>query len=231
MTLQDIERGKISKLEKVLGVWRRLLLQRRNLYILLLLWIVLVILLYNIPEKIYNVISGVNATAVVQVIKEQLPIVEKVPADALNRFLYVQKHVEMYDGMVSTPYEFNARLRNDVDLAQISVNMEVVIEKFDYYCLSAIHIGYPKNVMKIGGRLYVNSEIIGTDTKIIQSKEESAFYPDQHLIKRRYETIEIQFFDESGSKKTTTFDGINAICVQHLLDTMNGLKFRVADEL
>ena len=231
MTLQDIERGKISKLEKVLGVWRRLLLQKKNLYILLTLWFVFCIVLYGVPDTVFQWIIGVNTTAVVGVLRDQLPIVETIPGDALNRFRYVQQHVEMYDGIVSSDYEFNARLRNDVDLVQISVDMEVVIEKFDYYCLSAIHLGYPKNIMHIGGQLYTNSQIIGTDIKIVHSKEESAFYPGYEIIKERFDNIDLLYFDASGSKKTTKLDGINAICAQHCLDSMNGVKFKPNEEL
>ena len=235
--MQDIERGPVSKLERIMSASKRLLLQKRNLYTLFFLWLFFCAILYGFPETVYRWIVGVNTTAVVQVLKEQLPVVEAVPipiplpTDSLKRLEYVRKHANMYDGMLSTPYEFVARLRNDVDLAQISVDMDVVIEHFDYYCLSAVHIGYPKHIMKIGGTLYVNSQIIGNDSPTIEADEESAFYPDVHVIKTRYGRVEVEYFDNSGYQQTVFLEGFNSICAQHLLDTMNGLKFKVADEL
>jgi len=229
----DIERGAISKLERTMMMWRRLLLQRRSACALLLIWMGFVMVLYDVPEWIFLSMSAVNTTAVVEVLKDQIPVIAPVPpsGDSVKRFEYVQTHVELYDGVESTLYEFNGRLRNDLDLAQISVDMEHVIAEHDYYCLAAIHIGHPKHIMRIGGRLYVNSKIIGTLSETVQSKEESAFYPDFEIVKKRFEQIELTYFDDAGYEQTVMLEGINSICAQHCLDTINGIKFKTNDEL
>jgi len=233
--MQDIERGPISKLEKVLSVWRRLLLQRRNLYILMMIWIVFCLVLWEVPERAYVYLTDVNYTWVAEEIKEHLPVVEPAPVaastDIIERFEYVRTHTELYDGVASVPYEFNGRLRNDVDVFQISSGIDEVIGANDFYCLAGVHIGFPKHIMKIGGRVYVNAEMIGKDPEKFSYKEESAFYPGYEIIKNRYKKIELRYFDENGYQQTTVLDDINAICAQHLLDTMNGVKFKVADEL
>lgn len=233
--MQDIERGPVSKLEKVLSVWRRLLIQRRNIIILCSLWIVFCLVLWGVPEKMYDYCRGVNFTAAYEEIKEQLPVVEPAPVappeDVKERFEYVRNHVNLYDGVASAQYEFNGRLRNDVDVFQISAGLDTVIRENDFYCLAGIHIGFPKHIMKIGGRVYVNSKIIGHDTEVIGYKEESAFYPNYEVLKNRYTKIELEYFDEHGYKQTSVLEDINAICAQHLLDTLNGIKFKVADEL
>jgi len=232
MTLEDIERGKISKLEKILVVWRRILLQKQNLYSILVLWLIFCLLLYRVPERIFTRVSAVNTTAVVEVLRDQIPVIEPAPSgDAIKRFEYVQSHVELYDGVAATPYEFNSRLRNDADIAQISTDLEHVMAEYGYYCLAATHIGHLKHIMRIGGRIYVNSKILVTDSEMIQSKEESAFYTGFEIVKDRAETIELEYFDDAGYKQTIIWGGMNSICAQHCLDTINGVRFALNDEL
>ena len=143
----------------------------------------------------------------------------------------MRNHVQLYDGVASTQYEFNGRLRNGVDLYKIAAGIDTVIAANDYHCLAAVHIGFPKHIMKIGGRVYINSKIIDNASEKFGYVEESAFYPDLKLAKSRFKTIKLQYFDENGYVQTTTLEDINAICAQHLIDSMNGLRFQISDEL
>ena len=233
--MQDIERGHISKLERLLTLWRRLLMQKRNLYLLLTLWLMFVMVLYDIPDQIHSFIIGVNTTAVVNVLKEQLPVVDLspnlLPNNPLKRLDYVRNNVKLFDGTISTPYEFIVRLRNDVSVEQISVDMDVIIKEFEYHCLAAIHVGYPKKIMKIGENIYVNAVMLRHEKERIKMMEESAFFPDQTVEKNRYKKIKLKYFDKYGIEHTDFLEGIDAICAQHCLDTINGISFYKHHEL
>jgi len=231
--MHDIERGNVSKIERLLTIWRRLLIQKKNLYLLLTLWFIFVMVLYDMPDQLHSFIIGVNTTAVVNVLKEQLPFVDIVyiPNNPLKRIEYVRNNVNLFDGQVSTPYEFIVRLRNDVSLEQISVDMDVIMQKFDYHCLAGVHVGYPKKIMKIDGKIYVNAKLIKHESKEIHVNEESAFYPSQVKKVSRYETIELEYYDELSYSQKTILTGIDAICAQHCLDTINGKKFLELEEL
>jgi len=228
----DIERGPISRLEKILAVWRRLLLQKRNLFFLGTLWFVLLLFLYKVPERLIQYAEAVNTTAVVEVLRDQLPEhTPEPPSDALERLQFVQTHVESYDGVETTPYEFNSRLRNDIDLDTISQSLSQVMLANEFYCAAAPHIGHAKHIMKIGKTIYVNSQLLGVEPETVDIAEESAFYPDFRSTKQRYETIELRYFDRYGTQQRDVLSGMDSICAQHLLDTLNGIKFKLADEL
>jgi len=233
----DIERGKVSKLERVLSVWRNVLGTRKSLLLLFGVWVGFCMILWGVPDLTYHYLTTINYTAAANVVQDRLPVdittakAVAVPEDIMKRFEYVRSHVELYDGVKSSLYDFNGRLRNDIDIMRISAGMEVVIAENDFYCLAGVHIGFPKHIMKIGGRLYVNSKIVDQATETFLYNEESAFYPGLELVKKRYKTIDLEYYDDRGYIQHTHLETINAICAQHLLETMNGHKFKVLDEL
>ena len=236
--MQDIERGPISKLEKVLKAWKRLLKQKKNLRILAVIWFVFCCVLYKIPDIVVHAVQNVNFTTPTIKIQDfgiSLPVVETEPLppseDSIRRHGHVQAHPRLYDGVVSTLYEFNSRLRNDVSLLEINAALTTVINEYSYSCLAAPHIGYMKNIMKIGAVIYVNSVISDNGADLVAYNEESAFYPDYNVKKQRYKIVTLKYFDEGGNQKSTELFDFQALCAQHCLDTINGKIFKQNDEL
>lgn len=71
----------------------------------------------------------------------------------------------------------------------------------------------------------INPIITGYGGVEKRMREGCLSYPGMTLSIPRYESIDVQFYDENGNKKTPTLSGLTAQCFQHELDHMNGITF------
>lgn len=70
----------------------------------------------------------------------------------------------------------------------------------------------------------VNPEIIqGNEERV--SREGCMSLPDYTADLRRYDSIELRWQDESGRHRNGFFKGIEAVCIQHEVDHLNGILF------
>ena len=97
-------------------------------------------------------------------------------------------------------------------------------------------IGLSANQCGIMDRVFIagtdNFQMVCINPKIIQcfgetkkKREGCLTFPGMYLNIARYESIEVEYYTESGEKKTHTFDGMTAHIFQHEMEHMNGEMF------
>lgn len=94
--------------------------------------------------------------------------------------------------------------------------------------LAATQCGVTKRifVMNTGEivRSFVNPVVVGREgtTSI---NEGCLSFPGLYQPVIRNETITVRYVDETGEERTETFDGLEAVCVQHEIDHLDGIVF------
>jgi len=73
-------------------------------------------------------------------------------------------------------------------------------------------------------RVLVNPQILTQGPECL-SREGCMSLPDYTADLRRFEWIEAQWCDEKGTLQRETFRGIEAVCVQHEVDHLQGVLF------
>lgn len=113
------------------------------------------------------------------------------------------------------------------DKALIFAMHEKMVEA-DGAGLAATQCGITKRifVMNTGEivRSFVNPVVVGQEgtTSI---NEGCLSFPGLYQPVIRNETITVRYVDETGEERTETFDGLEAVCVQHEIDHLNGVVF------
>lgn len=70
----------------------------------------------------------------------------------------------------------------------------------------------------------INPEIVGLEGETI-SREGCMSLPDYRGDLKRYQSIELVWQDIQGKRHQSKFEGIEAICIQHEVDHLEGLLF------
>ncbi len=77
-----------------------------------------------------------------------------------------------------------------------------------------------KNPMK-----FVNPEILNFSSELSEFEEGCLSLPTQYAKVERPNSIEVQYKDENGRKVKKLFSGIEATCLQHEIDHLDGKLF------
>jgi peptide deformylase len=97
------------------------------------------------------------------------------------------------------------------------------------YGLSANQCGFRYRMFVMGaGDDYVaffNPKVVMASEKQAHMMEGCLSYPFLGLMITRPETINVEYQDYNGERKTTSFSGISARCFLHELDHMNGVVY------
>jgi peptide deformylase len=72
---------------------------------------------------------------------------------------------------------------------------------------------------------FVNPKIIKQSKAIITFREGCLSFPNQFAEVARYATITVNYLDYHGKTQTLEAVGILAICLQHEIDHLNGIRF------
>lgn len=91
---------------------------------------------------------------------------------------------------------------------QCGINERVFIAGSDTFQMVCIN---PKIIMGIGEKK--------------RKREGCLTFPGLYLNIPRYESVEVEYYTESGEKKTHTFDGLTAHIFQHEMEHMDGIMF------
>lgn len=124
----------------------------------------------------------------------------------------------------------------DEKLQTLLDDMYETMRSRDGVGLAAIQIGVPKNVLIINP---VNengeqdrADLIEMVNPVVISKQGETFYqegclsiPGFYEEVKRFEIIQVKYFDRFGVEKLESFDGFLAIAFQHEFDHLNGQLF------
>jgi peptide deformylase len=98
--------------------------------------------------------------------------------------------------------------------------------------LSAIQVGYPLRMMvmkpKIGPPVFMemcNPKIVNIYGKPVKGVEGCLSFPGVFGVVARSEEIEVIWTEISGKIMHATFEGIEARCILHEIDHMDGITF------
>jgi peptide deformylase len=95
--------------------------------------------------------------------------------------------------------------------------------------LSANQCGFTHRVFVMGLDdnyvAFFNPKIISVSDNISQMEEGCLSFMDLFLKVTRPDTIDVEYQDYTGQKKTATYTGLTARCFQHELDHMNGVVY------
>jgi peptide deformylase len=95
--------------------------------------------------------------------------------------------------------------------------------------LSANQCGVNERVFIIGNEFFqmacINPKIINFSGNDKRKREGCLSYPGLYLNIPRHDSVEVEYYTESGEKKTHTFDGLTAQIFQHEMEHMEGKTF------
>jgi peptide deformylase len=115
------------------------------------------------------------------------------------------------------------------EMSILTQRLKMTMKLYSGIGLSANQCGERKRVFVIGTDQFqivcINPKIVGSTSNIVKQKEGCLSYPGLFLKIPRYDSVQVEFYDENGNKQTVYLDGITAQCFQHELDHMNGIDF------
>jgi peptide deformylase len=157
------------------------------------------IVLYNTEEEVK--------------LKQEVKTFELVPAD--------------WAGLYTKIPEFDFS-KPPVDPNAFASTLVETCKKHNGFGLSANQCGFEYRVFVMGaGEEYVayfNPKILSSSGE--KHMEEGCLsFPFLNLHITRPETVEVEYQDYNGEKRTKTFNGISARCFLHELDHMNGIVY------
>ena len=71
----------------------------------------------------------------------------------------------------------------------------------------------------------INPEITGVSEELSSYEEGCLSIPEQFADVERPAVVRVKYLDENGQKQERLFDGLEATCVQHEIDHLDGVRF------
>jgi peptide deformylase len=130
-------------------------------------------------------------------------------------------HTEMPDYDVST-------LPNR-EMTTLVERMKMTMRLYSGVGLSANQCGVKAKVFLIGTDDFqivcINPEIVAHGDEFVKKREGCLSFPGLFLNLNRYESVQVEFYNEFGELQNLYLDGLTAQCFQHEFDHMRGIDF------
>ena len=108
--------------------------------------------------------------------------------------------------------------------------------KNDGIGLAACQVGILKRIIvydvkyieedgKKEGHILINPKIVSRSKSMIEVEEGCLSFPDIYKVVKRHEKVTVEYTDIKGKKKRITAKDIEAVCLQHELDHLDGVVF------
>ena len=81
------------------------------------------------------------------------------------------------------------------------------------------------HVKNTNPRYFVNPQIIQFSKEISPYNEGCLSFPDARSEVNRPKTVTVKYLDENGVEKLEEMSDLNAVCIQHEIDHLNGITF------
>ena len=75
------------------------------------------------------------------------------------------------------------------------------------------------------GHILINPKIVSRSKSMIEVEEGCLSFPDIYKVVKRHEKVTVEYTDIKGKKKRITAKDIEAVCLQHELDHLDGVVF------
>lgn len=144
----------------------------------------------------------------------------------------IYKLVDKYDPILykpTIPVDFNDPDSQGIDLASLAYSLVETMQHLGGMGLSANQVGIPYRVCTIvaGNDAHVmfNPKVVMTSGGISKMKEGCLSFPGLFLHIGRPELVTVEFYGINGEKQIQSYEGIQAICVQHEIDHLDGICY------
>jgi len=125
--------------------------------------------------------------------------------------------------------EFDVSQLPNEAVSKLISRMKLTMVTFSGVGLSANQCGVRSRIFVIGSDDFqmacINPKIKTFHGKEIKMNEGCLSSPGLFMKIPRYESIDVEYYDESGQIVNKTLDGVTAQCFQHELDHLNGIFF------
>ncbi|MBD23209.1 MAG: peptide deformylase [Alphaproteobacteria bacterium] len=99
--------------------------------------------------------------------------------------------------------------------------------------LAAPQVGIKKRIVVIDIKkddvsnpiAFINPKIIKLSEEKFINEEGCLSVPEYYADVERSKEVEVEWFDNAGIRKSTTFTGLMSICIQHEIDHLDGILF------
>lgn len=119
----------------------------------------------------------------------------------------------------------------DDKLKQESLNMLDLMEKSEGVGLAANQVGLDKQIFVMqctqdkDPYIFINPVIIEHSNENSSYQEGCLSFPNLYIDLERSKSVTLKWLDLNGEEKKEQFSGLEAVCVQHELDHLNGIVF------
>lgn len=124
----------------------------------------------------------------------------------------------------------------DDRIIELGKDMLETMYKNDGIGLAACQVGILKRVIvydvkyveedgKKEGHILINPKITSRSKTMIEVEEGCLSFPDVYKVVKRHEKVTVEYTDIDGKKKKINAKDIEAVCLQHEIDHLDGIVF------
>ena len=125
--------------------------------------------------------------------------------------------------------EYDTRTLPNPAMTKLISRLKMTMKLYGGVGLSANQCGVNERIFIAGTDTFqmvcINPKIIKCIGEQTKKREGCLTFPGMYLSVPRYESVEVEYYTESGEKKTHTFDGVTAHIFQHEMEHMDGIMF------
>ena len=247
MNFNDIEQGDIGQAakmyirinKKILFVKTLLLRYNRNIYFKTYFFISIVLLLLFICRHFiiipYDVLQITNKKSILKVTDNFKKPYYEMLFMKHSDIMQSSKLLNKYSNMESEKMQFEPEPYNQKNLInnlkKICRHLFEEMKTHNYLCLSAIHVGLPKQITAIADTCIINPEIINYTGQQVEGYETTAFYPEIELKVARNTNVTVGYYDDNLNyhPKNILLE-TSARCILHHVDLYHN-NYRMNKEL
>lgn len=157
-------------------------------------------------------------------------IIDTQTSTVKKRELLPFKLVEPTHQLLSAPIpEYNVSTLPNATMSDLVERLKMTMKLYGGIGLSANQCGVQERVFIAGTETFqmvcINPKILNLTGEVKKKREGCLSFPGLYLNISRHETVEVEYYTESGEKKTHSFDGLTAQLFQHEMEHMDGKIF------
>lgn len=125
--------------------------------------------------------------------------------------------------------EYDVSILPNPVTTKLIARLKMTMKLYGGVGLSANQCGVKERIFIAGTDSFqmvcINPKIVKGKGELKKKREGCLTFPGLYLNIPRYESVEVEYYTESGEKKTHTFDGMTAQIFQHEMEHMDGVIF------
>lgn len=146
----------------------------------------------------------------------------------VERIEPLEVYGEDYFLLKETMREFDLEDLKDSGIQTVIRRLKVTMHAYSALGLSANQCGYHLRMFVIGTDQFqiacINPKVVWQSEEKVKAKEGCLSFPGLTLAVDRPQTIQVEYYDETGTLRQETFSGTTAQCFLHELDHLNGIR-------